>query len=204
MDSLEGGTLQDLMEWRSGPLTEAEAALAMADVLRFLATCHSHQICFADTKPSNFMFADEYKGLGSVPPGSGGLGLRAIDMGCSKVVRDGTKLTKRMGTPAYFAPEVFLRSYDTRADLWSAGILAYQMLTGRFPYWPSLKSLTTSDVMDSVIYKKVPYDPQYWSHLSPEAQDFTASLLHRQSGLRMSAKDGLKHPWITRHLDQRG
>jgi len=150
------------------------------------------------------MFADEYKGLGSVPPGSGGLGLRAIDMGCSKVVRDGTKLTKRMGTPAYFAPEVFLRSYDTRADLWSAGILAYQMLTGRFPYWPSLKSLTTSDVMDSVIYKKVPYDPQYWSHLSPEAQDFTASLLHRQSGLRMSAKDGLKHPWITRHLDQRG
>lgn len=54
---------------------------------------------------------------------AGGLGLKAIDLGCSKVVRPGTLLTKRMGTPAYFAPEVFLRSYDTSADLWSAGIL---------------------------------------------------------------------------------
>lgn len=99
------------------------------------------QICYADVKPANFMFAQPYEGLEmyrppNVPQINGvsnpirqfgghavGLGLKAIDMGCSKVVRQGTTLTKRMGTPAYFAPEVFERSYTPKADLWSAGVL---------------------------------------------------------------------------------
>jgi len=173
MDVCTGGTLQDLLERRNGDLLEAEAALAMADVMYFLGTCHRNQIVYADVKPANFMFAHPYEGLEmyrppNVPRISGatspvrqfggqalGLGLKAIDMGCSKVVRQGTTLTKRMGTPAYFAPEVFSRSYTPKADLWSAGVLAHQLITGRFPYWKNLRGLSTQDVADCVLHKPV-------------------------------------------------
>jgi len=196
MDVCKGRTLQDLLDAQGGRLAEKEAALAMVDVLQFLDACHMLNICYADTKPSNFMFSSEYISLDCRDPASDGLGLKAIDMGCSKEVAPGAVITKRMGTPAYFAPEVFLRSYTTAADLWSAGVLAYQLLTGRFPFWSNLKNLSTEDVMESVVHKKVTFSAEHWHGLSREARDFTASLLRRQAGLRISASEALSHPWI--------
>lgn len=218
MDVCQGGTLQDLVDKRRGPLLEAEAALALADVLYFLSVCHRNQICYADVKPANFMFAQPYEGLEMyrppiVPQINGvvnpmraysgnalGLGLKAIDMGCSKVVRSGTALTKRMGTPAYFAPEVFLRSYTPMADLWSTGVLAHQLLTGRFPFWKDLRGLSTQDVADCVIHETVKYPEAHWYKTPPDARDFTAALLQKDPEKRMTAEEALQHPWIQRHL----
>jgi calcium-dependent protein kinase len=129
-----------------------------------------------------------------------GLGLKAIDMGCSKVVRSGTALTKRMGTPAYFAPEVFLRSYTPMADLWSTGVLAHQLLTGRFPFWKDLRGLSTQDVADCVIHETVKYPEAHWYKTPPDARDFTAALLQKDPEKRMTAEEALQHPWIQRHL----
>ena len=44
------------------------------------------------------------------------------------------------------APEVVLQDYDEQADVWSVGILMWQLLTGRFPFWDDIKSLSLQQV----------------------------------------------------------
>ena len=51
-----------------------------------------------------------------------------------------------VGTPAYMAPELVMQCYDEKADIWSVGMLAYQLLTGRFPFWDDVRNETLSDV----------------------------------------------------------
>lgn len=65
---------------------------------------------------SNFMLMDEEGSHGCV-------NLKAIDFGCSQRILEGTPLQIRMGTPIFFAPEVFRKWYGVEADCWSAGIM---------------------------------------------------------------------------------
>ena len=52
------------------------------------------------------------------------------------------KLKSRSGTPVYMAPEVIMQEYGPPADLWSVGMLLYQLLTGTFPFWDSVQNLS--------------------------------------------------------------
>lgn len=56
------------------------------------------------------------------------------------------KLKSRSGTPVYMAPEVIMQEYGPPADLWSVGMLMYQLLTGTFPFWDSVQSLSLQQV----------------------------------------------------------
>ena len=51
---------------------------------------------------------------------------------------DDAALTSRTGTPVYMAPEVVRQCYGPKADVWSAGVLVYQLLTGKLPFWESV------------------------------------------------------------------
>ncbi len=61
--------------------------------------------------------------------------LKAVDFGCSQSYRNKASLSRRTGTPVYMAPEVFKRDYLQASDMWSLGMMMYQLLTGRFPFW---------------------------------------------------------------------
>ena len=56
------------------------------------------------------------------------------------------KLKSRSGTPVYMAPEVIMQEYGPPADLWSVGMLMYQLLTGTFPFWDSVSNLSLQQV----------------------------------------------------------
>lgn len=56
-------------------------------------------------------------------------------------------MKSRSGTPVYMAPEVITQEYGPEADLWSVGMLLYQLLTGAFPFWDSVQNISLQQVM---------------------------------------------------------
>lgn len=69
----------------------------------------------------------------------------AVDCECRHWPEEG-QLKSRSGTPVYMAPEVILQGYDAQADMWSVGMLMYQLLTGTFPFWDSVANVSLQQV----------------------------------------------------------
>ncbi|HEX5506815.1 MAG TPA: protein kinase, partial [Thermomicrobiales bacterium] len=120
---IEGGTLRALLR---GPLAPAPALDLVAQVGAALDYAHARGIIHRDVKPGN-VFLD------------GGRAVLA-DFGIAKAVAEatGVALTQSgvgMGTPEYIAPEQALgRPLDGRADIYSLGVMLYEMLAGRPPF----------------------------------------------------------------------
>jgi serine/threonine protein kinase len=111
---------------RRGPWPPAEAAALVAHVADALAVAHGMGVIHRDVKPSNVMLAKD----GSVKLLDFGLA-RGAGMDMTALTRTGTLL----GTPSYMSPEQFdTHGVDERSDLYSLGILLFEMLTGKLPF----------------------------------------------------------------------
>ena len=125
MERVEGENLSDRLE-REGRLEWREATRLMADLCRGLAAAHARGLIHRDIKPGNLMLDGEGRGK------LGDFGL-AKEMGART-----TSLTQAgavFGTPSYMSPEQ-CRSEptDERSDVYSAGAMYFQLLTGKPPY----------------------------------------------------------------------
>jgi calcium-dependent protein kinase len=199
-----GGDLEKLLMER-GPFSERAAARVVYEALKMVAACHSNNVIHGDVKPANFLLRQPYKDpLGHLDAGKlQGAWLKSIDFGCSQVVPKGQRLTRRTGTPVYMAPEIFTRQYGLEADLWSVGMMFYQLIAKRFPFWATLeechnKSIT--EVMERVLNGEIPLDYGPWLRMSPEGLDLMEQLTHRTPSRRISADNALKHAWFKRQL----
>jgi serine/threonine protein kinase len=131
MELVDGDTIVDYCDDRRLGI-RARVAL-FADVCRAVQHAHQKGVIHRDLKPSNVMVSDID---GRALP-------RIIDFGIAKALEpeefDGTHLTQDdevVGTPAYMSPEQVLGSadIDTRSDVYSLGVLLYQLLIGSLPY----------------------------------------------------------------------
>ena len=111
---------------RRGPWAPAEAAALGATLAEALAAAHAQGVVHRDVKPNNIMIARD----GSVRLLDFGLARGAgIDM--ATLTRTGTIL----GTPGYMSPEQFdAHGVDERSDLYSLGVVLFEVLTGRLPF----------------------------------------------------------------------
>ena len=118
MEFFDGG---DLMKRLAGkPLPPAQALRIFRDLMHALGDIHEQGILHRDLKPQNLMFRAD---------GS----LAVVDFGIAKQVGsiDRTSHGEVLGTPRYMSPEqVSGTALDVRSDIYSAGVLLYQMLTG--------------------------------------------------------------------------
>ncbi len=125
MELVRGRTLRDLLRER-GHLSPAEAVSLMEPVLAALAAAHRAGLVHRDVKPENILLSDD----GLVKVADFGLA-RAADGGDPGTANTGLI----MGTVAYSAPEQFRRGRtDKHSDVYSAGIVAFELLTGRQPH----------------------------------------------------------------------
>jgi len=187
MELCSGGSV--LERARAGRLTEAGVARVARATLRFLAQCHAKHIVFRDVKPDNFLFLTDADDS-PVRATDFGLALRAPPPPGGS---EPPALTSRTGTPVYMAPEVIRQSYTAKADVWSAGVLVYQLLTGRLPFWESVAGASLQDVWSAILN-----DPVDLGHpdLPAGAADLLKSLMERDPEKRASAAEALRHPWL--------
>ena len=126
MERLEGESLHQRLGARR-PLPLAEVHLLARGILRGLAEIHEHDIVHRDVKPANIFIVE---GTGRV---------KMLDFGLAMTSMRLTSQGAIMGTPLYMAPELLLSPDATASvttDLYSAGVVLYQMLTGRVPFSP--------------------------------------------------------------------
>ena len=121
--------------------------------------------------------------------------LKIIDWGLARTLLPGFRagrLSAALGTPSYVAPEILAgRSYDSKIDLWSIGVIAFELLCGYLPFSPFEGSML--ELLETGTFQ---FDPEHWEHISPSAMDFIKHLIVVDPEKRLSATEALQHPWI--------
>jgi serine/threonine protein kinase len=142
MELVIGESLSALLA-REGPLPETDAARLGLQLLAALGHAHGRGVVHRDVKPANILLAmDERDGPGELRLGDFGL----AQMGAP----DASEAGLMLGTPAWMAPEqVRGEPADHRADLWAAGVVLYQCLTGERPFRGQMPGLLTGILSDT-------------------------------------------------------
>jgi serine/threonine protein kinase len=102
-------------------------------------------------------------------------------------------LTDRVGTVYTMSPEVIQGTYTSKADLWSVGVVAYMLISGVKPFWGKSRKRVIAAIL------KGDYnfdDAEVWQDRSQEGKDFVSALLQVDPGIRLNARQALKHPWL--------
>ena len=122
MEYLDAGTLKERIKTGLSP---EQAVAVLVQITQALGYAHRQNCVHRDIKPANILFRDRETAVLS-------------DFGIAKNLEDKTQLTAvgwRIGTPNYMSPEQALaKPVDARSDLYSLGVLFYEMLTGSRPY----------------------------------------------------------------------
>jgi calcium-dependent protein kinase len=118
--------------------------------------------------------------------------IKIIDFGTSLVYDETKKLDEKLGTPYYIAPEVLAKSYGSKCDIWSCGVITYITLSGIPPF----NGASDQEIMKKVKSGKFSFADPVWAGVSAEAKDFISQLLTLDQDKRPSAEQALQHPWI--------
>ncbi|MBP8857449.1 MAG: serine/threonine protein kinase [Anaerolineaceae bacterium] len=155
MDYLPGGTLKQLLGM---PMPFAQAASLLLPIARALDYSHRRDILHRDVKPSNILLNEESDPLLS-------------DFGVAKILEEGTGSTLTgtgigLGTPEYMAPEQWVGKAVPASDLYSLGVVFYELVTGHKPY--------TADTPAAILIKQtsdpLPRPKQYIPDLPDEVE----------------------------------
>ncbi|OHS95205.1 RAC family serine/threonine-protein kinase like protein [Tritrichomonas foetus] len=180
LDYVQGGELFSRLA-EEGSFSEARVKIYAAEIVLAISYLHSIEIIHRDLKPENILV--NMKG-----------NLKLTDFGLVKEKMGADSTTRTFcGTPEYIAPEMIQgRAYNKMVDWWSVGVLIYQMLFGRQPFY----NHNTNELYKMIIMEE-PLFPR--NEASSLAVDFVGQLLKKNPSMRLgheSEDEIFNHPWF--------
>jgi serine/threonine protein kinase len=176
LEYVPGPTLADRIA--GGSLGLEEALSIACQTAGALAAAHEHGIIHRDLKPGNIKITPEGE-------------VKVLDFGLAKAIQEAksqgqqstiTEPGRVMGTPAYMSPEQTAGDpVDHRTDIWSLGVVVYEMLTGTLPFQGNTQQALTHSILQG--------EPKRLTHLRTDAPMDLERMLSR-----MMQKDHLKRP----------
>ncbi|KAJ0793975.1 putative protein kinase CAMK-CDPK family [Helianthus annuus] len=181
MELCNGGELFDRIIQR-GQYSERKAAKLTKIIVSVVEVCHSLGVMHRDLKPENFLLVNK----------DDDFSVKAIDFGLSIFFKPGQIFSDVVGSPYYVAPEVLLKHYGPEADVWTAGVILYILLSGVPPFWAE----TQQGIFDAVLKAHIDFESDPWPLISDSGKDLIKKMLCSHPAKRLTAHQVLCHPWI--------
>jgi serine/threonine-protein kinase len=183
MEYLEGRTLADTLATH-GRLPVERALHIAAQIASGLGAAHRQQIIHRDLKPDNIMLVEKLGDRDFV---------KILDFGLAKMLADNQQLTSVgvvLGTPEYMSPEAAesKRELDGRADLYSLGVLLFQMLTGRLPF----QAERMGEVLVQQVCRAPPVPRAFNPEIPPAVEQIVLRCLAKKPEARFQTMEELR------------
>ena len=173
MEFLEGQPLDRILDKGSIPFPKACAWAG--EVASALGIAHRKGVIHGDVKPANMLITDDGR-------------VKLMDFGMARLASHDTHATPLAGTPAYWCPEQIMgKPQDSRSDLFSLGIVLYEMVTGKRPFDAESLQGICSKVLSST-----PLPPSHANSSVPAAfDDLVARCLAKDPAARHASAEAL-------------
>lgn len=186
MEYVDGMTLEDFISKKSGLIVEDRAYPMFRQILDAFNYAHKHNIVHRDIKPSNILINREGN-------------LKILDFGIAQILSEADKSgIKGGGTPSYMSPEqIHDLPLDARSDIYSLGVVFYQMLTGQVPY--DTRALSAFDIKQKVLSEPLPPMREAYPYIPEEMQTVISRATEKRPDARYQNCNDLKKEIIRAH-----
>ena len=171
-------------------MTIKEVSKIFKEIMIAVNYLHNRGICHRDLKPENILFLNSEK---NSP-------IKLVDFGLGKIFGDygnlyNNEMKIAVGTTVYMSPEVIKKKYDQFCDIWSCGVILYQMLSkGYFPFYGK----NDDEIFNRILEMKVEFPEKEWKNIDKDAIDLIKKMLCNVSD-RLNAQQVLNHVWIKKN-----
>ncbi|CAD8095396.1 unnamed protein product [Paramecium primaurelia] len=164
----------------NGKLPEEEVRRIVQQLALALQQMYKLRIVHRDLKLANILVSKNFQ-------------IKLADFGFAKYMEDDQYLTSYCGTPLTMAPEILQRKqYNEKCDVWSVGVIIYQMIYGKSPFIPP-KGGNINDLI-AIINKGDLQFPD--SSITPKLKELLLQMLQQDFKRRISFRDFFEHSWL--------
>jgi serine/threonine protein kinase len=176
MEYAPGITLRQLID-RTGPIPEKRTLAIFRQIMAALEYAHAKGIIHRDVKPSNIMIDTEHVDA-----------VKVMDFGIARLMNDvhSTQTGTRLGTVSYMSPEQVRaeKEIDQSSDIYSAGVILYEMLSGRLPFPEGASDYT---IQHQIVTEPIPDPRDVYPYISDGTVQLMRHLTQKDRDLRPSS-----------------